>query len=207
MAAESPQRQKVKAILPPVKECSHTLHYCEENVWLLCRHVREKFAQELPFCHAVFISNQNQTVPLWRQRAGRTDDKVVIWDYHVIFMYQPDNRCLVYDMDSELPFPTYFHKYVTETFRTDQILHPEHHRFFRVVPAAEFLETFASDRSHMKRDSGAWASPPPPYPPIRTQGSENNLQAFISMDPRVGQGQVFNLPDFVNKFYKNYVNI
>ena len=52
-----------------------------------------------------------------------------VQDYHVIFMYQPDSRCLVYDMDSELPFPTYFHKYVTETFRTDHILHPEHHRW------------------------------------------------------------------------------
>ena len=34
----------------------------------------------------------------------------------------------MYDLDSELPFPTYFHKYVTETFRTDAILNPEYHR-------------------------------------------------------------------------------
>ncbi|KAF0313260.1 Protein N-terminal glutamine amidohydrolase [Amphibalanus amphitrite] len=208
MAMESPERQKIKAILPPAKECTHTLHYCEENVWLLCQHVQDKYPQELPYCYAVFISNQNQTVPLWRQRAGRTEDRVVIWDYHVIFMYQPDSRCLVYDMDSELPFPTYFHKYVTETFRTDQILHPEHHRFFRVVPATEFLSTFASDRSHMKREGGVWASPPPPYPPISTPGgSTNNLQTFISMDGRVGVGEVLNLSGFVDKFYRNLVNI
>ena len=30
-----------------------------------------------------------------------------------------------------------FLKYVTETFRTDAILNPEYHRFFRVVPAAQ----------------------------------------------------------------------
>ncbi|MPC31201.1 Protein N-terminal glutamine amidohydrolase [Portunus trituberculatus] len=42
-------------------------------------------------------------------------------------MYEPDERCLVFDLDSDLPFPTYFHKYVTETLRTDHILRPEHY--------------------------------------------------------------------------------
>ena len=31
----------------------------------------------------------------------------------------------------------HFQQYVTETFRTDNILNPEYHRFFRVVPAAQ----------------------------------------------------------------------
>ena len=107
-----------------------------------------------------------QVVPLWRQRAGRDEEKLVIWDYHVIFISKPDERCLVFDLDSDLPFPTYFHKYVTETFRTDAILNPEYHRFFRVIPAQEFLQTFASDRRHMKKPDGAWMKPPPPYPCI-----------------------------------------
>ena len=62
-------------------------------------------------------------------------------------------RTLVYDLDSELPFPTYFHKYVTETFRTDAILNPEYHRQFRTVPAETFLQQFASDRRHMRKGS------------------------------------------------------
>lgn len=50
-------------------------------------------------------------------------------DYHVIFLYSVDIKsCLVYDLDSELPFPTFFHKYVTETFRTDQVLKSDFHR-------------------------------------------------------------------------------
>lgn len=50
-------------------------------------------------------------------------------DYHVFFMHSlGPNRCLVYDLDTTLPFPTYFHKYVTETFRSDLALRPEHHR-------------------------------------------------------------------------------
>ncbi len=86
-------------------------------------------------------------VPLWRQKAGKDEEKLVIWDYHVLFLYRPEEkRCLVFDLDSDLPFPTYFHKYVTETFRTDAILNSEYHRFFRVVPAATFLQKFASDR-------------------------------------------------------------
>ena len=110
-----------------------------------------------------------QVVPLWRQRAGRDEEKLVIWDYHVILIYKPDERCLVFDLDSDLPFPTYFHKYVTETFRTDAILNPEYHRFFRVVPAPSFLQTFASDRRHMKKPDGSWMKPPPPYPCIMPQ--------------------------------------
>lgn len=106
----------------------------------------------------------------------------------MIFIYHPDpERCLVYDLDSELPFPTYVHKYVTETFRTDHILKPDYFRleknfcktflelfylfqcrYFRVIPANEFLKDFASDRRHMKRPDGSWIKPPPNYPAIRT---------------------------------------
>lgn len=45
-------------------------------------------------------------------------------------MHNPSpNRCLVFDLDTTLPFPTYFHKYVTETFRTDYAVSEEHHRY------------------------------------------------------------------------------
>ena len=77
------------------------------------------------------MSNKKQVVPLWRQKAGKDEEKLVIWDYHVLLILRmaADDRCLVYDLDSDLPFPTYFHKYVTETFRTDAILNPEYHRY------------------------------------------------------------------------------
>ncbi|TMW41675.1 hypothetical protein DOY81_013245, partial [Sarcophaga bullata] len=101
----------------------------EENVWKLCEQVKKTRIEELSKCYAVFVSNEGRTVPLWRQKAGRGDDQVVIWDYHVFFMHNPSpNRCLVFDLDTTLPFPTYFHKYVTETFRSDLALRQEHHR-------------------------------------------------------------------------------
>ena len=103
----------------------------------------------------------------------------MIWDYHVILIYKPDERCLVFDLDSDLPFPTYFHKYVTETFRTDAILNPEYHRFFRVIPASLFLQTFASDRRHMKKPDGSWMKPPPPYPCIMPPRNILNFPAMI----------------------------
>ena len=127
----------------------------------------------------------------------------MIWDYHVIFVYKPDERCLVFDLDSDLPFPTFFHKYVTETFRTDAILNPEYHRFFRVVPASVFLSTFASDRRHMKKPDGTWMKSPPSYPPISTPESSHNLDDFISMESAVGVGEVLTLTEFVKKFFRN----
>lgn len=124
--------------------------FSEENVYKLCQDVRTRYPAELQTCYVVFISNPSRTVPLWRQRAGKDEDRLVIWvswhmfslkrrkkhfmyillqDYHVIFLYHPEpDRCLVYDLDSELPFPTYVHKYVTETFRTDHILKPDYFR-------------------------------------------------------------------------------
>nr|CAH7729023.1 unnamed protein product [Callosobruchus chinensis] len=157
-------------------ECSYVSCYCEENVYKLAQEVTTKHPNEINKCFVVFISNPSRTVPLWRQRAGKEEDKLVIWDYHVIFLYHPEpDKCLVYDLDSELPFPTYVHKYVTETFRTDHILKPDYFRYFRVIPANEFLDEFASDRRHMKRPNGTWIKPPPTYPPIRTPGEYQDL--------------------------------
>lgn len=48
---------------------------------------------------------------------------------------------------------------------------------FRVIPAEEFLQTFASDRSHMLTPDGHWMAPPPTYPPIKTKGIDTNTRA------------------------------
>ena len=191
-------------IVPPSASCSYAPCFCEENVWKICEKVRRTNPGELSKCYAVFVSNQKQVVPLWRQKAGKDEEKLVIWDYHVIFLYiMPDERCLVYDLDSDLPFPTYFHKYVTETFRTDAILNAEYHRFFRVVSASVFLQKFASDRRHMKKADGTWMKSPPNYPCIQTADCKHNLDDFISMDERVGVGEVMSLKEFVKKFFRN----
>lgn len=126
-------------------------------------------------------------------------------DYHVVLLYNPDERCVVYDMDSgkeetldwfemklqtlitfyyfllELPFPTHFHRYVSETFRTENILQPEYHRFFRIIPASRFLSLFSSDRSHMLRPDRSWIKPPPNYPPICSNAGTIHFSSELSL--------------------------
>lgn len=201
-------RAQSPSAIPPAIQCSYAACYCEENVWKICHHLKQNSAQELDKVWAVFISNKKRVVPLWKQKAGRDEEKLVIWDYHVIALYRPEEaRTLVYDLDSELPFPTYFHKYVTETFRTDAILNPEYHRIFRVVPASTFLTHFSSDRRHMRKSDGSWLKPPPPYPCIQgekdKEENEHNLEDFISMEPGEGRfGEVLSLTDFVRRFHQ-----
>lgn len=206
----SGNRSQLPSTIPSATQCSYAACYCEENVWKICHQLKQNYAQELDKCWAVFISNKKRVVPLWKQKAGRDEEKLVIWDYHVIAIYKPEEaRTLVYDLDSELPFPTYFHKYVTETFRTDAILNPEYHRIFRVVPASTFLANFSSDRRHMRKPDGSWLKPPPPYPCIQDEsdkdGSSHNLEQFISMDSGEGTfGEVLSLTDFVRRFHQRH---
>jgi len=199
-------RNQIPSCIPPASQCSYAACYCEENVYKICQSMSDSDSDsELTKCSVVFVSNKKRVVPLWRQKAGRDEEKLVIWDYHVILIYRPDDRTLVYDLDSELPFPTYFHKYVTETFRTDAILNPEYHRQFRVVPAKLFLHNFASDRRHMRKEDGSWLKPPPNYPPITSSqsSSPHNLEEYISMEAETGLGDVLSLTEFVKKFHLN----
>jgi len=53
--------------------------FSEENVWKLCEQVKKLYPNELSKCYAVFVSNERRTVPLWRQKAGRGEDKLVVW--------------------------------------------------------------------------------------------------------------------------------
>jgi hypothetical protein len=51
----------------------------EENVYKLCEQAKKTNPSELSKSYAVFVSNERRTVPLWRQKAGRGDEKLVIW--------------------------------------------------------------------------------------------------------------------------------
>lgn len=73
-------------------------------------------------------------------------------------------------------------------------------RFFRVIPAKEFLKVFASDRRHMKKSDGTWMKPPPNHAAIFTDHSVHNLDSFISMKQGEGPGQVLNFNQFASKF-------
>lgn len=60
--------------------CKNKLyHFSEENVWKLCQDVATRHGSELQHCYVVFVSNSWRSVPLWRQRAGKDEDKLVVW--------------------------------------------------------------------------------------------------------------------------------
>uniref|UniRef100_A0A674NPL9 Protein N-terminal glutamine amidohydrolase n=1 Tax=Takifugu rubripes TaxID=31033 RepID=A0A674NPL9_TAKRU len=182
------------------EDCVYTSCYCEENVWKLCEFVREQQTAPLEELSVVFISNDNRTVPLWKQKSG-CGDQPVIWDYHVILLQASlESDTQVYDLDSELSFPCSLELYASQALRSDHSLRPMYHRKFRVIPAEIFLMNFASDRSHMRNPDGTWKMPPPPYPPIRTAESQMNLETFINMNPAVGWGQVFSLNHFLQRY-------
>ncbi|KOX80535.1 Protein N-terminal glutamine amidohydrolase [Melipona quadrifasciata] len=205
MAGESRETGHMKPLVqlfPKASECVYTSCYCEENIWKLCQDVATRHGSELQHCYVVFVSNHWRSVPLWRQRAGKSDDKLVVWDFHVILIYAPDDRAVVYDLDSALPFPTHFWKYAMETFRSDEVLPREHHRKFRVVPASVYLQEFASDRHHMIRDDGTWIKTPPDYLPISTSTCKDNLDSFVDMDSGSGFGILLSLEQLFDRFHR-----
>lgn len=207
---------------PKQDECVYTSCYCEENVWKLCEQF-EKRSGDTKQLYVVFISSHERQTALWNLKCGGTAD-FQLWDYHVILIKsassdkessktttdtvtgirEHENESLVYDLDTSLPFPVCFNQYTKEVLRPELILHfraaglPE--RLFRVIPADIFLEEFASDRSHMRKEDGTWLALPPPYPPIRSQKSSNNIQEFISMKNSSAPGVVMAESEFLHRF-------
>ncbi|XP_070702003.1 protein N-terminal glutamine amidohydrolase [Pempheris klunzingeri] len=187
-------------ITPSREDCVYSSCYCEENVWKLCEFVRTERTAPLEELFVVFISNDNRMVPLWKQRSGRGDE-AVIWDYHVVLLQVGrQSNTLVYDLDSELPFPCSLQLYAAQALRSDRHVKAPYHRKLRVVPADSFLLNFASDRSHMKNPDGSWKMPPPLYPPIHTAECQMNLDDFISMSPAVGWGAIYSLDHFLQRY-------
>uniref|UniRef100_A0A1I8EA22 tyrosine--tRNA ligase n=2 Tax=Wuchereria bancrofti TaxID=6293 RepID=A0A1I8EA22_WUCBA len=163
-------------------DCDYTP--IEENIWKLCKKVSASL-DELNYCSAVFISNKNRMVPLWKQRAiAAAGRDYVIWDYHVILLYSKLGLVFVYDFDTTLTFPCDAQTYWTETFRPELNLDANYHRHVSFLVIREY---FSSDRSHMLETNGNHKALPPPWPLIYDPGIlysriGNNLHSFISMD-------------------------
>jgi len=182
--------------------CVYTSYYGEENVWNLCQQIK-KDTGALKEYFVVFISNKKKHVPLWMQKNGKDPLTPVIWDYHVILIQRiQDAKPLAYDLDSLLAFPCLLEDYVREVIQSEQAMKKEYHRKFRIVEAERFLETFASDRSHMRLPNGQYQKPPPSYPPIKTLNESMNLKDFINMSSsnENSYGRVKGLKGLLNMF-------
>lgn len=166
---------------PPLPDY-YTSQYCEENVWHLCQD--PSIAAE--DAHIVFVSNAGQTCPLWMQRASPSEREPVIWDYHVVLLGRLDGWH-IWDLDSRLPCPIGALDYLRKTFRPERRVPARFRPHFRLVPRAIFLDTFASDRSHMRQSDEGWLAPPPPRPPIRIDAETMTLPRFVdTQSPFVG---------------------
>lgn len=154
--------------------------YCEENAFHLCQHGafgdRERYA--------LFVSGALGGCVMWHQRAARGPTAALFWDYHVVVLAADPWE--IWDLDSTLGCPVPAAEYLRRSFRRG--LPPELAPIFRLVPAAELLATFASDRSHMRDQNGNYERPPPPWPTVSAPERGSNLSRFIDMtDPFVGE--------------------
>lgn len=176
------------AAAPRTCDFTYTTCYCEENVYLLCQQLSQSgmAASDASDLFVVFISNAGRKVPIWRQKAGSSEnDGIIIWDYHVICIQiftEKGYEAIVWDLDTTLQFPQTFSLYMKEAFRPWLDLHPMYQRLYRVVAGPLFLKYFASDRRHMRTPEGLWRMPPPPYDCICGEdGIAHNLEDYITM--------------------------
>ncbi|KAI9188682.1 Protein N-terminal glutamine amidohydrolase [Blastocladiella emersonii ATCC 22665] len=205
------------------KPFTYTACYCEENVHRLLDehlpvgsvppHAPGEFRVAEAF--AVFISNASKAVPLWHHWDRDANAPVVVcWDYHVIAIAvcrAPTGAqiALVYDLDSYLPFPCRLFDYATYALLASSdgsppTDNPAFTHAYRVVPRAEFLATFSSDRRHMRAPdgSGGWTKQPPPYPPLRgpDAATAHDLDRFVGMVPGAGPGEVLDQAALLRRF-------
>ena len=161
----------------------YAARYCEENTWRLLRDLPPD--QLTP--HAVFISNPQRCCGVWAQRSAPSADDPVWWDYHVVALAFRQGW-QVFDLDTRLPCPSPAAAYLDGAFPSDRRPPARFRPRFRVVPGADYLREFASDRSHMRRPDGTVDAQEPPEPPIRTATSTMNLWRFVDVtEPFLGE--------------------
>lgn len=153
--------------------------YCEENTLRLLQDSRLPHSRRF----AVGITGDGDYFALGR--AAGADNGVANWDYHVVTVAFDDvaGRFVVFDFDSELPFPTPLEDYVRESFTALDCPRDLEARF-RVFPADTYLSEFSSDRSHMRDQSGNWLAEPPPWP--ATLNPEGRITIAALNDARAG---------------------
>lgn len=174
----------------------YTPYYCEENIWRLCQ--RTEFQHSKTF--ALFVSSDNGASPLWFQRAAPTPHEPIVWDYHVIMLEGERENARIWDLDTTLGCPLSARAYLRNTFAPPGELPPGYEPWFRMVEKEILLETFASDRSHMKDKNGAWLKPPPFWPPPAPEGQEKtNLKRFLDRSDKIC-GEIVTLREAHHRF-------
>lgn len=178
MAQDMTSSAKLAAqVVSDRSKCLYASQYCEENVWQLCKLLHDNNVP-LQHVHVVFVSNKQQACCIWEQRASSDEHQgLVVWDYHVLLLSTAEQ--LVFDLDTKLGFPCAADEYFARAFGLSGQVKPEFRALFRLVPAREYLDKFASDRSHMLQEDGEYMATPPSWDCIRTEESTMNLPQFM----------------------------
>lgn len=153
-------------------------YYCEENAWHAARLALE--AREPGPVQVVFLSNANRTCAVWSQRASPRPTEPIVWDYHVVLRVGDEIRDPDCRAGARLPAAAW----LAASFPHGWSIFDRYLPRFRFVPAERFLESFASDRRHMRRPNGSYLQPPPAWPPIVTpDGRAHTLPVFLDFEP------------------------
>ncbi|MEX2513195.1 MAG: hypothetical protein WD398_09835 [Cyclobacteriaceae bacterium] len=160
----------------------YTKNYCEENIWHLCQHPDLEALDK----KVLIISNETKNCPFWQQKST-ADLGPVWWDYHVVLLALDSGIWSIYDFDSCLEFPISLVTYLHQTFLLE-IFRQEHLPFFKCLPATTYINSFSSDRSHMKDTEGNWIFTPPSWPIIE-HGQSHKLEMEEMMDFSLASSQ------------------
>lgn len=144
-------------------------YFCEENVWWLLA------GDDLPApAAAVFVTNERRRVAMWGQRAAISDP--IVWDYHAVALLPAIG--MIVDLDDRWQVARPVSAWLAHAFRGDDAHFAPR---FRVVPKAEFLGVFSSDRSHMLDAAGRPVQPLPPWHAPHAAARGMNLPRFLDL--------------------------
>ncbi|MCK5734979.1 MAG: hypothetical protein KAH21_00820, partial [Spirochaetaceae bacterium] len=129
------------------KSYSYTPLFCEENIWHLCHTLLNQELTGKDY-RIILLTNANKSIALFSQQRSEKN-KPVIWDYHVVLEAENQGKAVVFDFDSRLDFPIDAANYWNNTLPGKTEVHPNYLPDFRVIPSADYLHYFHSDRSHM----------------------------------------------------------
>lgn len=150
-------------------------------MWQLCADARVEGSPRA----AIVISNAMRTVAVLGQRAAPQPDVPVVWDYHVVLAARGPQGWSIWDLDSTLGLPVPLSTYLRASFDYPRGFAAPYSARFRVIEASRYRDTLATDRRHMRDESGDYLVPPPPWPAI---GTGSNLMRLVDMeDPIAGE--------------------
>ena len=183
-----------------IKEFKYSANFCEENIWHLCKNpALADFSKKV-----LIVSNSRSYCP-FRFQKSINNDETVWWNYHVILLASKSGTTLVYDFDSMLPVPTSGIDYMKLTFGETINFPSEQLPCFKAIEADEYLNSFVSDRNHMKHSDGNWLSAPPQWPIIGKNGdlplpalmdfSQSSKERIFSLEEMMALVALLSTPD------------